>query len=211
MNFFQIFTTSPFLIFRLNQSVYKFIDTNRHFDEYLWAFKSHLLSKFSNFSSIQLEIPALHLYEYFLHMNYVGTTIYSNHLHISSFYNVLRSFSYFYEDFDESTLSLGDCQLRNVYVSSNGFYLLDLGKQFGSQVSLYYDRARFLVHLIDSGFQPFVLALLQSDSDKDIIIHHMKSRCHYVFFKRLKFFNPFSAIYRLFLFYRWYFLNFNKL
>ena len=52
----------------------------------------------------------------------------------------------------ETTISLGDIQLRNVYKNNNFFVLSDLGIQAGEKVSLNYDRARFLVNLIDCNY-----------------------------------------------------------
>ena len=198
---FKIFSNHPFLVFRIDNNVYKFIDKENDIAEFDWLKFTFLFENFNIVNPVKLSIPYLELKEYFLEMEYVGSSLYDLTNEIYSFYDVLRSFSYFHQDKFGFTSSIGDAQLRNVYKSTEGFFLLDLGSRFGSRVSLFYDRARFLVHLIDSGFFLSSYLLLKNEPDRKIILSFMSQRSHYVFLKRLRKFAILSAFYRLFYFY----------
>lgn len=197
---FKIFSRSPFLIFRINQYVYKFFDQKFNSAEYDWLDFVYLFDEFNCKNSPKFLIPCVEIHEYYLKIDYVGASLYSLPNEINTFYHSLRLFSYFYHDQLGFTFSIGDAQLRNVYKSAQGYFLLDLGSKLGSKVSLYYDRSRFLIHLIDSGFFWDSFRLLNKDSDKNMILALMKQRSLYVFFKRLKKLALLSAFYRLFCF-----------
>ena len=201
INCFQIFSSKPFLIFRLDDYVYKFIDPAVHQSELQWLGKQNILDKYNLAHDIKLEVPSIELTPHYLKMKYVGNSIFYAPQVITKLYRAITSFSLFYSDSNLHTLSLGDAQLRNIYKSNNGFFCLDLSIKFGDHVSIYYDRSRFLVHLIDSNYSNIAFKLLNADIDKEKLVHTMMKRANYTFFKRLKSFSVFSAFYRLFIFY----------
>lgn len=200
---FKVFSRNPFLVFRVSNYVYKFFDPISSHSEYSWVSKKYLLDKFNLSHQQKIEIPEIDRDHFFIKIRYIGDPIVCYPSKFHSLYDIISRFSIFYQQSPSSSISIGDAQIRNVYLSPNGFYFLDLGINFGKSVSIYYDRVRFLVHLVDSDYKDIARDLLYSDPQKDILIEHIRHRANLVFFKRLSSFAIFSAVYRYLSFICW--------
>ena len=203
MDSFHIFSRKPFLVFRVGNNVYKFFDQCSNESEYDWVHNKHLLDEYNLLHEKKIEIPKIERGQYFIKSKYLGESVINYPSEITSLYHSITSFSTFHQNSPLTTISIGDAQLRNAYISANGFYFLDLGVNFGKIVSIYYDRSRFLVHLVDSNYRKIARDLLCSDPQKDILLVHIRQRANYVFYKRLKSAAVFSSVYRYLNFLVW--------
>ena len=199
----MIIRENPSLIIKIKNNVYKFLPNEEIKKETDWTKIKNKLNKFNlKTKKTNLKIPEIYSTPFFTKTNYLGQDLFSLGKNIYELYDSISDFSRIHFN-GKTTISLGDIQLRNVYKNNKFFVLSDLGIQAGEKVSLNYDRARFLVNLIDCNYLEEAKNIIQNENYKKSIILEMNKRCFKVFKKRLINLKVFSAIYRLLKFYKW--------
>ncbi len=202
----MIIREKPSLIIKINNNVYKFLPKNEIKKETNWTKIENKLIRFNQKTSkINFKIPKIYSTYFFTKTNYLGKDLFSLGKNIYELYDSISDFSKIYFN-GENTISLGDIQLRNIFKNGNYFILNDLGIQAGINVSINYDRARFLVNLIDSNYLKEAKNIIEKEEDKKSLILEMDKRCLQVFKKRLINLSIFSALLRLFKYYKWRFI-----
>ena len=199
----MIIRENPSLIIKIKNNVYKFLPNEEIKKETDWTKIKNKLNKFNlKTKKTNLKIPEIYSTPFFTKTNYLGQDLFSLGKNIYELYDSISDFSRIHFN-GKTTISLGDIQLRNVYKKNKFFVLSDLGTQAGKKVSLNYDRARFLVNLIDCNYLEEAKNIIQKEHNKKSIILEMNKRCLKVFKKRLINLKVFSGIYRLLKFYKW--------
>ena len=202
----MIIRENPSLIIKINNNVYKFLPTNEIKKETNWTKIEDKLIRFNQKTSkINFKIPKIYSTYFFTKTNYLGKDLCSLGKNIYELYDSISDFSRIYFN-GKNTISLGDIQLRNIFKNGNNFILNDLGIQAGVKVSFNYDRARFLVNLIDCNYLKEAKNIIEKEEHKKSLILEMDKRCLQVFKKRLINLSIFSAIFRLFKYYKWKFI-----
>ena len=204
----MIIREKPYPIIVINNYVYKFLPSEKLKLELNWLC---LIPKINYFNTLcksrKLFVPKITIGFNYIRMKNLGEPLYNRKDLIFELYDSISEFSHlnFKERF---TTSLGDAQLRNIYNYKGKFAVLDLGSNAGKKVTLYYDRARFLVHLIDCNLSFEVNKILKNEKYSNEIIKEMDKRAIRVFKKRLFLSANFiSAIYRLINYSKWRFYN----
>ena len=171
-------------------------------------------SKINNFNKVcnskKLIIPKITIGQNYIRMRNLGFPIYKERSKILQLYKCICEFSVL-NKIGQFTTSLGDMQLRNVYYYNDNFAILDLGNYAGKKVSFQYNKARFLVHLIDCNLFSEVNEILKEESYDSELIEEMDRRSSRVFMKRFNGKNLFSSLYRKLIYSIWRLLNTNKL
>ena len=199
----MIIRENPSLIIKIKNNVYKFLPNEEIKKETDWTKIKNKLNKFNlKTKKTNLKIPEIYSTPFFTKTNYLGQDLFSLGKNIYELYDSISDFSRIHFN-GKTTISLGDIQLRNVYKNNKFFVLSDLGIQAGEKVTLNYDRARFLVNLIDCNYLEEAKNIIQNEKYKKSIILEMNKRSFKVFKKRLINLKVFSAIYRLLKFYKW--------
>ena len=194
----MIIREDPYPIVKVGENVYKFLPPNLlesetnflAINKYLFLYNKK--TKFN-----KLKIPPIRKFFLFTKTKYMGKNVYETQKGLLKLYNCISNFSSLFKEGTNSSISLGDIQLRNVYFKKDKFYLLDLGTGAGSKVSYLYNQARLLVHLIDCGYGPHVIKILENEKNKKNLIIEMNQRSINVFKKRIFSGKFISAIFRL--------------
>ena len=199
----MIIRDKPYLILNIRNKVYKFLPKDLLKKEKKWLQIKPLLNQFNiKTNKKKLELPFVEFSPFYTKTKYLGEDLFKLGSNIIELYESIKDFSYMFLD-NKKTISLGDIQLRNVYLNESNFVVSDLGIQAGKDVNVYYDRARFLVNLIDCSYIKEANILLDSEKDKNYILFEMDKRYKKVTEKRIKNFKIFSASYRFFKYIKW--------
>ena len=178
----MIIRENPYLIIKINQKVYKFLTPEELKVETNWLKIEEQINIFNKETKkTNFAIPNIELTDNFTRTNYLGIDLFASGEKIYELYDSISEFSNIFF-LGNSTISLGDIQLRNVYYKNNKFFLSDLGMQAGIKSNLYYDRSRFLVNLIDCNYKKQAKNILASEKQKKLILEEMDKRYYKVFF-----------------------------
>ena len=199
----MIIREKPYLILKIRNNVYKFLPNNLLAIETCWLVIKKNLKEFNKITNeMKLKIPTVEKSPYYIKTIYFGKDLFTLGSNIEDLYKTIRDFSYMFLENDK-TISLGDIQLRNVYLNQDEFILSDLGIHAEQKVDIYYDRARFLVNLIDCNYQNKVNNILNNEKDKKNILASMEKRYLKVMKKRIKNLKIISSLFRSIKFILW--------
>tara|TARA_B100000886_G_scaffold340395_1_gene309679 strand:+ start:3451 stop:4083 length:633 start_codon:yes stop_codon:yes gene_type:complete len=197
----MIIRNYPFPIIKIGENVYKFLPPDLLKSETDFLRLNKYLSIYNQKTKFnKFKIPKIRKYFLFTKTKYMGDTIFASEKGLSKLYNCISDFSNIFKEENDSTISLGDIQIRNVYFKEDLFYLLDLGRGAGEKVSYLYNQSRFLVHLIDCNLELQTIKILKKEKNKKFILKAMNQRSIKVFKKRLLSGNFKSAFFRMILY-----------
>ena len=199
----MIIRDKPYLILNINNKVYKFLPNDLLKQEEKWLEIKPLLHQFNiRTNNMKIELPSVEFSPFYTKTKYLGEDLFKIGSNIMELYESIKEFSYMFLD-NKKTISLGDIQLRNVYLNDSNFTVSDLGTQAGKHVNVFYDRARFLVNLIDCNYIKEANNIINIEKEKNCILFEMDKRYKKVTEKRIRNFKIISASYRFFKYLNW--------
>lgn len=189
----------PRFVLRHKKLVYKVLSASELEQEKCIECLRHYIDIYNNNRDperLSIAIPQIKYFENFVEMPFLPHPNCSTTLHYIDVYKTITHFSNMFVD-GELTVSLGDFQIKNIFLS-DGLHAIDLGEKSGTKVPIFYDRARFILNLIDSGISDAAKDILHSEKGNEELNHQLKLRSLYLVTKRLKAKKALSAIYRYF-------------
>ncbi len=119
----MIIRENPSLIIKIKNNVYKFLPNKEIKKETSWTKIKNKLNKFNQKTKkTNLKIPEIYSTPFFTKTKYLGQDLFSMGKNIYELYDSISDFSKI--NFNgETTISLGDIQLRNVY-KNNKFFII---------------------------------------------------------------------------------------
>ena len=201
----NVLRSEPSPIIIIGSYVYKFASPGELLIERQWIAVSELFKIFNaqNFDEVyHLEVPNCQFTDFFMRTEFLGPTVLNTTVDLCKLYETMLQFGRLFAE-DGRTFSLGDFQLRNLYSDKHTIRALDLGEKTLTSVNVYYDRARFLLHLVDLEEYVKAMELFANDDDRIEILVEMRKRAKYLVSKRIRGRKVASALFRYFNFQVW--------
>lgn len=200
----KILQNKPRLVIKHFETVYKFLPEHEIIAEQnVERLRPYIerYNKYKNTNALAIKIPTATFSNFVIMTPYFQNPLNYEIEKIANVYETLSAFSEYFSN-GSTSVSLGDFQVRNLFVDHE-VVAIDLGVLAGKPVPLFYDRARFILNVLDSGYNGFASTLFLMTENKPALLTQLDHRAKYLIIKRIRGKRYFSAVYRYLCYLRW--------